>query len=100
MLLEELSDVLGRERFASRLAAANVRVDELIDGFRALSTVTEVTSVEAVVRRDPDDDHVLACAVAADCEVIVSDDDDLISLIDYRAIKIVSSAEFLKTLYL
>lgn len=83
-----------------RLAAANVRVDELIDEFRALSTVTEVTSVEAVVRRDHDDDHVLACAVAADCEVIVSGDDDLISLIDYRAIKIVSPAEFLKTLYL
>jgi len=49
-------------------------------------------------RADPDDDHVLACAVAAQADLIVSGDPDLLNLKSYQHIPIVSPVEALKRL--
>ena len=49
------------------------------------------------VCRDPDDDKFLACAADGTCECIVSGDKDLLSLKTYGDIKIVTVAEFLRT---
>lgn len=46
--------------------------------------------------RDPDDDHVIACALAAEAEIIVSGDTDLLTLRRYRHIAILSAAQMLR----
>jgi predicted nucleic acid-binding protein len=51
-----------------------------------------------VVISDPDDDHVLACAIAALADFIVSGDSDLLSLGTYRGIPIVTAVEALTQL--
>ena len=61
VLLAELEDVLSREKFARRLATANVTVQDLVSGFSALATVIEAEPIEPVILVDPDDDAVLAC---------------------------------------
>ncbi len=45
--------------------------------------------------RDPDDDHVLGCALAGSATVIVTGDKDLLSLHPFRGIAIVRPAAFL-----
>lgn len=95
VLLEELEDVLSRERFIRRLAAANVMVQDLIAGYGALATVIEAEPIEPVILVDPDDDAVLACALAADAEVIVSGDSDLLDLKEHKEIRILTATEFL-----
>jgi len=45
--------------------------------------------------RDPKDDMVLECAVAAGADVIVSGDKDLLSLGNYRRIRIMTARVFL-----
>jgi len=72
VLLEELEDVLSREKFAVRFSTANVAVQDLVSGYSALATITEAKPIEPVILVDPDDDAVLACALAAEAEVIVS----------------------------
>lgn len=99
-LLKELEDVLKREKFEKRLSAATVTIRELVDGYASLTTVVDVLSVPTVVLRDPDDDEVIACAVAAECELIVSGDDDLLSLKQHKEIRILTSAELLIELQL
>jgi putative PIN family toxin of toxin-antitoxin system len=47
--------------------------------------------------RDPDDDHVLGCALAASAKVIVTGDKDLLTLHPFRGIAIVTPAAFLAT---
>jgi putative PIN family toxin of toxin-antitoxin system len=47
------------------------------------------------VCRDPNDDMILECAVAAGAQVIVSGDKDLLAMGSYRGIRIVTPAEFL-----
>jgi uncharacterized protein len=95
-LLEELEDVLSREKFAKRLEGVKVTARDLIEGYSALATVIETKPIEPVILHDPDDDAVLACALAAECEKIISGDEDLIALKQYQEIRILTATEFLE----
>ena len=93
-LLAELEEVLQRQKFLKRLAAAQVQAHDLVTGYAALATVVQPAQIEAVVLRDPDDDAVIACAVAAAATIIVSGDRDLLVLKKHREIEILKAAEF------
>lgn len=95
VLLVELEDVLGRDKFAQRLSQANVTGHELILGYAALVTLVTPVTLAPVIIADPDDGAVLACAVAAHAEVIVSGDNHLLSLREYESIYIFSAADLL-----
>jgi len=51
--------------------------------------------MQPIVLADPDDDFVLACAMAAKAEVIVSGDSHLRSLRTYEGVEILTAAECL-----
>lgn len=53
------------------------------------------TTIPPTVVADPDDDAVLACALAAQAEAIVSGDSDLLSLKSFQGIPILTAAELL-----
>lgn len=57
-------------------------------------------SIGPTILADADDDHVLACALAAQADLIGSGDPDLLNLKSYHDIPIVSPAEALKRLVL
>jgi putative PIN family toxin of toxin-antitoxin system len=97
-LLAELQDVLARPKFAERLKGAGVTLDELVVGYAALATVVQPASIEPVIGEDPDDDSVLACAVASQAEVIASGDSHLLQLKEYRQIRILTAAQLLAEL--
>jgi uncharacterized protein len=60
--------------------------------------VIKPTILLNVITRDPDDNRVLECAVAGQCEYIVSRDRDLLDLKQYDEIEIVNVEQFLETL--
>ena len=45
--------------------------------------------------RDPDDDHVLGCAVAADAQFLITGDKDLLTLDPFGSVAIVTPSQFL-----
>jgi putative PIN family toxin of toxin-antitoxin system len=92
-LLEELTDVLMRPSVSKRLAAIDRTPREVIADLIAVVDLIEVTNVPRVVPSDPDDDQVIAAAVAAHADLIVSGDRDLLSLGTYQAIVICSPAD-------
>jgi len=94
-LLTELAEVLQRPKFAQRLARANVTPHILVVGYAALARLVVPTPIGPVVEADPDDDAVLACAVAARAEVIVSGDSDLLALESYEGIPIITAAQLM-----
>ena len=95
VLLTELEDVLSREKFAARLAYAGAAPHDLVLGYAALASVIEPAEIEPVILADPDDDAVLACAVAAHGDAIVSGDSHLLDLKKYLDIRIMTAAELL-----
>lgn len=100
VLPEELEDVLSREKFANRLEAAGLSVQELVEGYSALATVIDAEPIEPVIIRDPDDDVILDCAISAEAEIIVSGDDDLLHLKEHQGIRILTATNFLAELSL
>jgi uncharacterized protein len=95
-LLAELADVLGREKFSQRLEQALVTVNDLVYGYAALARVIRPQKIQPVILADPDDDQVLACALAAQAEAITSGDSHLLGLELYEGIKILTVNQFLE----
>lgn len=96
VLNEELTSVLTRKKLAKQVAATGLSAAEMISHFRRLVTVVSAPALPQQVSRDPDDDAVLACALAARADLIISGDADLLSLKTFQAIPIVTVAQALK----
>lgn len=97
-LLGEYERVLNYPRIRRRHGKSPEQVRELINEFRQFALVVEPTEVPAVIARDPDDNQVLACAVAGQAQYIVTGDPDLLELGEYRGIRILTPAAFLALL--
>jgi putative PIN family toxin of toxin-antitoxin system len=95
-LLAELEDVLNRDKFARRLALIGHSPRDLLVGYAALATIVTPAAISPVILVDPDDDAVLACAVAASAKVVVSGDSHLLALKKYQNILILKAAELLE----
>lgn len=93
-LLAELEEVLSRDKFAARVIQVGGSVPQMIAGYRALVTPVRPAAIEPTTR-DPDDDHVLACALGAGASLIVTRDRDLLDLGTFRDIHILAAREAL-----
>jgi putative PIN family toxin of toxin-antitoxin system len=96
-LLLELEDVLPRRKLARRVAASGLSIAQLVARY-ALLAQSVLPAVIARTSADPDDDQVLACALAAEADLIVSGDHGLLNLKTYQRIPIVGAAEALMRL--
>ena len=90
--LLELQTVLGRDRFdAYRALAAR---QEFFVNYQAMTSLVEV-SAEVQACRDPKDDKFLSLAVAGGASLIVSSDEDLLTIGQYEGIHILRPVAFL-----
>ena len=94
-LLDELLDVLGREKFATMLVSQGITQPYLLQRYGALTELVKPKPLERTVR-DVDDDVVIATALAAQAEIIVSGDDDLLALHPWRGIQILNAVDALQ----
>lgn len=95
VLLEELTDVLTRPAATKQLAVIGKTAREVIADYLEAIELVEPIETPRVVR-DPDDDHVIAAALAAPADLIVSGDADLLDLNAFERIPIVTPAEALR----
>jgi len=77
---------------------SNRQVTMFCEGLRAaVNLVTKLPSIKTIIN-DPNDDMVVACAVKAKANYIVTRDDDMLILKKYKWIKIVPPEEFIEIL--
>lgn len=95
-LLTELRGVLAREKFAGQPQARALNVSEVFDGYAALAMIVAPAGIAPMVTKDPADDAVLACALAAQADFIVSGDPHLRNLKTYHTIPIITATDALR----
>ena len=93
-IMEELREVLGRPKFILRIRALQTSVAELLKSLLIVVEVIPDLPIEPVIKRDPDDDKILACAIATQADWLISGDDHLLSVKRYKGISIVSPSQF------
>ena len=96
ILLDELRDVLSRRKFIKAIRTANETLASLIEHYQELAHLVRPRPLARRIARDRDDDHVIACALAAKAHLIVTGDRDLLVLKNYQAIRISSAADALR----
>ena len=63
-----------------------------------VASLVQPKHIPTVVSDDPDDDHIIACAVTARASLIVTGDKDLLRLKEYEGIVIVRPKDFVRIL--
>ena len=91
VLIAELREALAYAKFAKRIATNGETVDRCIRRFMAIASLTAAAMIEGTGSADPDDEHVIACALAAQADLIVSGDAHLLDLKSYRRIPILTA---------
>ena len=96
VLLKELDRALQYPRL-HRYYDAETRI-RFVALIVALSEIVDLPDEVPRICRDPDDDWVIACAVAGEADLIVSGDRDLLDLEQVGDIPILSARQFLARL--
>ena len=98
-LIAEVRSTLSYPRLRRKYPLADEDVGQLIDLLEHDALVVPgLAQVRGVIPSDPADEKVLACAVDAEADVIVSGDEHLLALGDYRGIPVLTARAFLERL--
>lgn len=93
-LLSELDDVFNRPKFHSKLKQINLTPASILIAYAKQVSLVNPAVIPSICR-DHADNHVLACALEAKAELIVSGDDDLLTLQSFRSIPIKNASDAL-----
>ncbi|HLJ62914.1 MAG TPA: putative toxin-antitoxin system toxin component, PIN family [Stellaceae bacterium] len=91
-LLAEFGEVIYRPKFQTILARSRTDAERVRGELRRLAEIVDPPALPVQVSRDPDDDALLALAVAARADLIVSGDADLLILGIYASIPVIDAA--------
>lgn len=97
-LLEELEITLQRPKFNARLTQRNQTAGSLLAITATISQFVEITAISVADLRDPDDAAIIATAVAAQAEALITGDLDLLALKSIQGIPVLQPNQFLKNL--
>ena len=92
-ILEEFAEVLKRDFLCTKEEVQNL-LEKII---QFLTLVTPSKKID-VVKDDPDDNKILECAVEGKAHYIISYDNHLLKLGEYKGIKIIKPEDFLKVI--
>ncbi len=98
VLPDELAEVLARAHLVPVITANRSSPELLMRQYAMLAQVVIPAQINRVVEKDVDDDAVIACALAAQADWIVSGDAHLLNLKHYQGMRIIDAAQALRSL--
>jgi uncharacterized protein len=94
---EELLTEL-RRKIMNRFPLYAHQLDLLEASIREDAILVQLGNVDVNISRDADDNKFIETAIVGSAQYIISGDNDLTDIVDYKGIKILKPAEFLKIL--
>ena len=97
-LLNELSRSLHYPKIKKIYKLSNRSIIQYLQFLQQTTHRVIIKNFPQIIKTDPDDNLILACALAGKADFIVSGDKHLLRLKKYRGIKIVAPLEFVQLL--
>jgi uncharacterized protein len=94
----EILNVLHRDYIYTKYNLAEKIIDDISAFLYEGSLLTEDRYAVSKVKKDPEDNKFIACALEGEADYIISGDDHLLRLKHYRGVQIVDARDFLKVL--
>ncbi len=91
-IIREVEGVLSREKF--NITEENLRY--IISSLDSIAKFVSPKTKLDVIKKDPQDNKILECAIESEADFIISGDTHLLELSEFRKIKILKPADFLK----
>lgn len=91
-ITNEIIEVFSRDKI--KKIVSEDKINFIIDNYKKFSELTAPNIRLSIVKEDEDDNRILECAETANANYIISGDDHLIKLRNYKNVKIVSPKEF------
>ncbi len=97
-ILKEVEEVIKRPKFDQVMKNAGLTPDQIMQKIVSLSHLVIAPKLNIEVCRDEKDDKFLECAESAKADYLVSGDEDLLSLKEYKGIPIIRTLRILQLL--
>lgn len=98
-ILSEIVSVLNKEaKFRKYVLNLNLNIEDLLRTILSISKLVRSNTTLEIIKLDPSDNIILETALDGKSDYIVSYDNHLLNMIEFRKIKIISPKEFLKLL--
>ncbi|MGC2061436.1 MAG: putative toxin-antitoxin system toxin component, PIN family [Thermodesulfovibrionales bacterium] len=94
----EILNVLHRDYIYTKYNLTEEIIDDISAFLYEGTILTEDLYVISKVKKDPEDNKFIACALEGEADYIISGDDHLLSLKHNKGIQIVDARDFLKVL--
>ena len=95
-LLNELETTLNKKKFQPKLKALNLTVFSVSNLILKSAILYSIDDLVVPELRDPNDNIILATAIAANADIIITGDQDLLILAQYQNIQIMTAKNFLQ----
>jgi putative PIN family toxin of toxin-antitoxin system len=96
-ILSEIVNVLNREaKFQKYILNLRLSIEDLLRTILSISNLIETRSKLDIIKADPKDNIILEAALDGKVEYILSYDNHLLNMMEFRNIKIINPGEFLK----
>ena len=96
-ILDEIVDVLNKEaKFQRFIKDKNASTKDLIRTILSFCTLAPSSTTLSIVTDDPSDNRIIESAIDGNAEYIISYDNHLLKLKEYKSIKIITPQEFLR----
>jgi len=97
-LLRELINTLEKPKLQKHILAKQQTSRGIVTRYMKMVEFVTPASLGTSVARDPDDDAVLEAAIGGHADVIVSGDNDLLTIGRFRKVSILTAAELIEKL--
>ena len=94
ILLTELERVLTYSKVRKYLNLSDEEINLFLRRFKMFTEVVQPEISINVIEKDPDDDRVLECAIAANATFIITGDQHLLELGEFQGIEILTPSVF------
>ncbi len=96
-MINEITDVLEREpKFQNSMENKNLKIEELIRTILYMCEFVDSKIEINIVKEDPDDNRIIEAALDGKAKYVISYDNHLLKLKEFRKIKIIHPTDFLK----